>query len=293
MKTTNTGLPKPVPTAWQGPIGAYLAQQRAAGRPRQTIATRKYHLARFARAMRCAPAEVSGDRVVAWFERQHQWAAETRRSYRTTLRSFFAWALEEGVVELNPAVALLPVRAAKRTPRPTPDMAWRVALAAADRRTTLMLRLAGEAGLRRAEIAVAHTRDLAESADGPELLVHGKGNKERIVPLSEELAALVRAGAAGHTCGCTQRGFLFPGEDNGHLSPRRVGELLRDALPDHWTAHTLRHRFATRAYRGTRNIRAVQQLLGHQSVATTEIYTGVDVGEMRAAVLAASEPLSD
>lgn len=288
-RSTNTGLPKPVPTTWQEPINAYLAHQRAAGRPRQTIITRRSHLARFARAMRCAPTGVSGDRIVAWFERQNQWSAETRRSYRTTLRSFFAWALNEGLVESNPAVALLPVRAPKRTPRPTPDLAWRVALAAADRRTTLMLRLAGEAGLRRAEIAVAHTRDLIESENGPELLVHGKGNKERIVPLSEELAVLVRAGAAGHTRGYAASGWLFPGEFDGHLSPRRVGELLREALPDHWTAHTLRHRFATRAYRGTHNIRAVQMLLGHQSVATTEIYTGVEIGEMRDAMMAAAD----
>lgn len=54
--------------------------------------------------------------------------------------------------------------------------------------------------------------------------------------------------------------------------------------------HTLRHRFATRAYRGTRNIRAVQELLGHSSIATTQIYTAVDDEEMRAAMLAAAAP---
>jgi hypothetical protein len=51
-----------------------------------------------------------------------------------------------------------------------------------------------------------------------------------------------------HTLG----GWLFPGDEDGHLSPRWVGKLMAGALPDHWTAHTLRHRFATRAYRGSR-----------------------------------------
>lgn len=284
----NTGLPKPVPTAWQAPIEGYLRIQLAAGRPRQTIATRRYHLARLARAMRCAPADVTPERLVAWFSRQNQWSAETRRSYRTTARSFFAWALAEGVVSSNPATALLPVRAARPTPRPTPDLAWRVALAGADRRVTVMLRLAGEAGLRRAEICQVHTRDLIDGHNGPQLLVHGKGNKERIVPITNELAALIRAGAAGHTTGAAARGWLFPGGRDGHLAERWVGKLMSEALPDHWSAHTLRHRFATRAYRGSRNLRAVQELLGHESVKTTEIYTAVDDDEMRAAMMAAT-----
>lgn len=233
MRTKNTGLPKPVPLSWQQPIEAYLAVQTAAGRPRQTILTRRSHLERFARAMRCTPMEVDSTRLVTWFSRQNQWAPETRRTYRTTLRSFFAWAVKEGVVLENSSTVLLPVKAAKPTPRPAPDLAWRVAIAAADARTVVMLRLAAEAGLRRAEISVVHSRDLSEGADGPELLVHGKGGKQRIVPLSEELARLVRAGAAGHTPGAPAKGFLFPGDYDGHLSPRWVGKVMTEALPDH------------------------------------------------------------
>jgi integrase len=58
-------------------------------------------------------------------------------------------------------------------------------------------------------------------------------------------------------------------------------------MPEGWTLHTGRHRFATRAYRGSRNLRAVQALMGHSAIATTERYLAVDDDEIRAAVMSA------
>lgn len=147
--------------------------------------------------------------------------------------------------------------------------------------------LATEAGLRRAEVAQVHHRDLTRGPFGAELLVHGKGSKLRVVPISDDLAAAIAKGVSQtHTLPGAD-GWLFPGEDDGHLSPRYVGDLVGDMLPAGWTMHKLRHRFATRAYRGSRNLRAVQTLLGHLSVATTERYTAVDDDEVRAAMMAA------
>lgn len=154
---------------------------------------------------------------------------------------------------------------------------WSAAIAAADSRVRLMLRLAAEACLRRAEVAKVHRHDLTRGPFGAELLVHGKGAKLRVVPISDDLAEAIA---------CAD-GWLFPGDDDGHLSPRYVGDLVGDVLPAGWTMHKLRHRFATRAYRGTRNLRAVQTLLGHSSVATTERHTAVDSDEIRAAMMAA------
>jgi integrase/recombinase XerC len=118
-------------------------------------------------------------------------------------------------------------------------------------------------------------------------MVHGKGGKQRIVPISDDLAEAIRQGAAGHTPGSSSHCWLFPDGCGGHLSPQWVGELVKQALPDGYTMHSLRHRFASRAYRGTRNLRAVQTLLGHASIATTERYTAVDDDEARAAAMAA------
>lgn len=280
--------PKPLPQAWAALLDAYLAAEAGAGRSPATIDTRRTHLAHLARGLRGVPHRVTEERLLAWMGRQG-WGVETRRGYRNTLRSFFAWAHRAGYVPANPAAGLPVMKAARPSPRPAPDDAWRAALAVADPRVRLMLRLAAEAGLRRAEIARVHVSDLTVAAGGAQLRVRGKGNKLRVVPISDSLAVLIAAGAAGHSpeMAAYGTGWLFPGEDDGHLSPRWAGRLIAAALPDHWTAHTLRHRFATRAYRGSRNLRAVQTLLGHSSVATTERYTAVDDDEIRAAMLAA------
>lgn len=259
---------------WVSIITAYLLAEAAAGRPETTRKLRRQQLTRFAREIGCAPADLTADRLVTWVGNQTEWAIETRRSYRNTLNSFTSWAHTAGVIE-RPLHGVLPkVRPNVATPRPAPDDVWALALSRADDRTRLMLRLAGEAGLRRAEVAQVHRRDLLP---GPSLLVHGKGSKDRVVPLSASLAAEIRAAD----------GWLFPSGD-GHLHPKSVGNIMAQLLPEGWSMHTLRHRFATRAYRGSRNLRAVQVLLGHTSIATTERYLAVDDDEVRAAMLSAS-----
>lgn len=280
--------PLPVPTGWDNLIKGYRQHQLAAGRPNTTIATRLSHIARIARALDTPPAAVTGNTLQAWFSTQTQWSIETRRGYRNSARSFFGWAHEDARIAANPATALPHIPAPVPLPKPAPDRIWKEALIAADARTTVMLHLACGAGMRRAEVAQVHTNDLIESFDGYQLIVHGKGNKKRVIPITDEIAAMIQRGAAGHTPGSSPTGWLFPGNDNGHLSPRWVGTLCAKVMPEVWTMHKLRHRFATRAYRATRNIRAVQRLLGHASVATTQIYTAVDDHEMRAAVVGAS-----
>jgi integrase/recombinase XerC len=282
--------PTPLPEAWAPLIDAYLTAEAGVGRSKATIATRRANLARLARGVRGVPARVTEDRIVAFMGRHPEWSIEYRRGIRNTARSFFAWAHRAGHLSEDPAAGLAAVRAAVPAPRPAPDAAWAAAIAVADPRVTLMLRLAAEAGLRRAEIARVHTRDVTIGPGGALLRVLGKGAKIRVLPISDALAVLIAGGAAGHTPslpGLGANGYLFPGEEDGHLSAQWVGTLMAAALPDGWTAHTLRHRFATRAYRGSRNLRAVQTLLGHSSVATTERYTAVDDDEIRAAMMAA------
>ena len=271
--------------SWKSLLTQYICYLTAIGRPATTRDLRKYQIAYMAKDLNLKPNKITEDDLISWFA-IHDWAPETRRSYRSAIQGFFAWATKQGHVDLNPASSIPQIRVPQAQPRPAAEDVYRAALAG-DTRTTLMLRLAAEAGLRRAEVAQVHTRDLRYSPDA-QLLVHGKGNRERIVPVTSLLAARIAAGAAGHTLGSPSTGWLFPSErGGGHIGAPWVGMLCSAALGPDTTLHQLRHMFASKAYRGTRNLRAVQGLLGHANVAITERYTACDDEERRAAMMAA------
>lgn len=84
----------------------------------------------------------------------------------------------------------------------------------------------------------------------------------------------------------TFTGWAFPSRTGLHLVPATVGDLIERALGDPWTAHTLRHSFASRAYAVSHDMRAVQVLLGHASLLTTQLYVAAEQDAMQAAVMA-------
>ena len=203
---------------------------------------------------------------------------ETRRGRRTTLRSFYGWAHASQHAPANIALALPKVKPGQTRPRPTPERVYEDALLRSDERLRLILRLAHDAGLRRGEIALVHSSDLFEDLHGWSLRVHGKGRRERDVPLTPRLALELRT---------LPHGWAFPGDEDGHLSARWVGKLATRVLPDEWTLHTLRHSFGTRVYAHA-DLAVAQDLLGHASPATTRIYVQVPNERLRSAVLAAA-----
>jgi integrase len=164
--------------------------------------------------------------------------------------------------------------------RPAPEQVYRQAVASGNVRARLILRLAAEAGLRRTEIASIHSRDLVEDLVGWSLIVHGKGDRERVVPLPDGLARVLRNLPAG---------FAFPGNFHGHLSPRWVGKIAAQLMPGDFTLHTLRHRFATLAYQVDRDVFVVQELLGHASPATTRRYVQTQSENLRRTVVAVAD----
>jgi site-specific recombinase XerD len=263
---------------WVEPLEAYSEWMRAAGRPESTRYQRLYHLRRFAGAVQRRPFEVGLDDIVHYLGSQ-AWGNATKHSARSTLRGFYQWAVLVERVEADPTVRLPRIRQAAGKPRPASEDALSAGLRAADERVELMLRLAAGAGLRCSEVARVHSRDLEQDLDGWSLRVRGKGGRVRVVPLSRALALALRS---------LPSGYAFPGQIDGHLSAAYVSKLMSAALPAGVTGHMLRHRFASRAYVGAgRDIRAVQELLGHASVATTQVYTAVPRGALRAGVEAA------
>lgn len=270
----------PVPDSWSEPLAAYLSWMRAAKRAPGTIYQHSYALRRFANDTGRPPYPVTVEQLAHYLGQLGEMSGAALRSKRQALRGFYAWGHVTGRWDDNPAARLPTISATVGLPRPAPEHSIRVALASADERVRMMVLLGVQAGLRCREICQVHTDDLQRDLVGWSLLVHGKGDRRRMVPVPSDLAAMIRR---------QDPGYLFPGQIDGHLSPKRVSELISEALPPGVTAHQLRHRYGTRAYQlGGRDLRAVQQLLGHASVATTQVYVAVDDDAVRRAALAAA-----
>lgn len=153
-------------------------------------------------------------------------------------------------------------------------------------RNAAVLALLYGSGLRISE-ALALTR--GEAPDGPDttLRVHGKGGKERIVPVLPAVATAIADYLRQCPFTLAPEQPLFVGARGGPLSPRvvqRALEKMRSALglPETATPHALRHSFATHLLANGGDLRTIQELLGHASLSTTQIYTGVDTERLLA-----------
>lgn len=264
--------------SWGTDVPAWRDYQTAAGRPKTTVQLRAYHVLRVGAELRKPPHRVTLDDLVRWLAGK-DWSPNTRRAYRASLRSFYGWAIATGRIASSPAHLLPPVSIPRARPRPTPEVAYRAALAAADDRVRLALQLAGACGLRRSEVAQARREHVEADLLGWVLRVRGKGGHVRLVPLPDDVAGVIRRAPAG---------WLFPSPRGGHLTPHHLGKLVSAELPDGLTMHTLRHRCGTIAYGATRDLRAVQELLGHAKPETTAIYTEVPGAAIREAMESAA-----
>ncbi|SBS73755.1 Phage integrase [uncultured Mycobacterium sp.] len=267
-----------LPPSWGEAIQLWVEWLVAGGASTETIRLRRGIVRSVARQLgTLRPDDVTTEQLIALCARQ-KWSNDHRRGLRAALIAFYDWSLSNGAATTNPARGLPSVPESKPKPRPAPDRIWRELLDAADPRELLMARLAGEAGLRRGEVAKTHCEDLIEDLMGWSLIVKGKGDKQRTVPITDALAEAIREYLIEYLID----GYLFPGQIDGHISPGHVGVLISRLMPDGWSMHKLRHRYASRGYAGTKDIRAVQEALGHASVATTQRYTAVSSREIRA-----------
>lgn len=250
----------------------------AARRSKQTIRLRIYYVTRFARHY---PLETATTRQLEEWFNSHTWADDTARSARSSLAEFYRWAIAEGLLGADPTARLERFREGPGIPRPVPEEIYRERMLTAESRVALAIQLAGEAGLRRAEAAQLHTRDVVATLAGPIIRVHGKGGKIREVPIAAALARRTRAA-------CQEGGgWAFPGRA-GHLTPGHLGRLVSQELGPGYAMHGLRHRFATICYAHTGDLVAVQKLMGHSSIKTTLRYIRMDEERLRAVALMAA-----
>jgi integrase/recombinase XerD len=222
------------------------------------------------------------------------------------VRGFHKFAAGDGLSAADPAAGVRPPRPAKRLPKALPLTAVEAILNTAGAGgTTLALRdqalleLLYGTGARISE-AVGLDVDDVDLVDGT-VLLRGKGGKERLVPIGSYARTavegyLVRARPllASTGSGAGARGALFLNARGGRLSRQSAWTVLvrtaeRAGVTQDVSPHTLRHSFATHLLEGGADVRVVQELLGHASVTTTQIYTLVTVDKLRE-VYAAAHP---
>ena len=222
--------------------------------------------------------------------------ASTARAL-AAIRSWFKWLARRGYVEQNPARLVATPKLPKHLPRvPTIEQMNRAVDAVADEaaawpeRDRVIFELLYGCGIRNAELVGLDLRDIHWANEA--ILVRGKGRKERHVPLGDVAAQALRAYlperaarlvAAGKSTDALLVNGRMRGE--GRLTTRSVGRIVkRIAVAHGLTAdvhpHTLRHAFGTHMLEEGADLRAIQELLGHERLSTTQRYTQLTVGQV-------------
>lgn len=236
----------------------------------------------------------------------------TRARRLSSIRQMFRFARDEGWCKENPALRISGPGASQKLPSSlSQDDVGRIIDASAVKGRNLTERLRNRAlvellyatGMRVSELVGLPLA--AVSGDPKMILVRGKGDKERMVPLSTPARAALRewlahrenieakAKTEGQMIWSAKAArFLFPGPGvDGHLTRQHFYLLIKDIAaaggvdPTRVTPHTLRHAFATHLLAGGADLRVIQTLLGHADIATTEIYTHVLEDQLRDLVL--------
>lgn len=257
-----------------GIVADHLRYLEARGRSDRTVEGRKAALHLLVRHAGVPLRDITADHLTSWQDALTILSINTRRNYISHVKEFYRWARAEERLADNPARVLVAPQARRQHPRPMPERHLEHALSVATPRIRLWLELAGYEGLRACEIALIDRDDILCDGARPLLLVHGKGAKDRLVPLGPAVLESLDAPWLPAT------GRLFRKRDgqpvNAHYVSKVANEFLHKVgVPE--TLHQLRHRFGTQVYRASgHDIRLTQELLGHASPAVTAIYVEVD-----------------
>ena len=235
-------------------------------------------------------------------------AATSLARLQSSVRGMHRFLVVEGIDPVDPTTHVRPPKMPRRLPKALTIAQVEALLAAAGPepaaatpgdlvalRDRALLELLYATGAR---VSEAVGLDVDDVTDGDILRVRGKGSKERIVPIGSYARAAVDAYLTRARPELARRGKasprLFLGERGAPLSRQSAWLVIQAAaeranLEAHVSPHTLRHSFATHLLQGGADVRVVQELLGHASVATTQIYTHVSVDALRD-VYATSHP---
>lgn len=242
-----------------------------------TIDSRRRRLLTF--DLRCGLATATTEQVEAFLDAKDL-SAKSRYDWISHLSCFYRWAIDHELVDRDPTARVVRPRLRRRLPRPvgTGDLVTALQMAEPMMRTWLSLMAFG--GLRCIEVARLEIDDVLW--DDGLLRVHGKGDKDRMVPMHPEVERTLR------TLTLPTRGRLFRRPRGGPYPAAQVSREVSEYLADlgvSATAHQLRHWFGTHVYRTSRDLRVTQELLGHSSPTTTAAYADWSRQEAQRAVL--------
>jgi integrase/recombinase XerC len=228
------------------------------------------------------PEDARPAHLRAWLATTTPHAASLQRRIAAA-RTFYAWLVREGRVTDNPAERLRSPRVKKPLPRvvqvdeAVPLVEAPLGDGVRALRNRALLEVAYGGGLRVSELAALDVGDL-DLEGGLVRVRGGKGGKDRIAPIGPPAVAALRAWLAGRS-----GGPVFTNQDGQRLTTRAMYDVVRRAglqqgLEVH--PHMLRHSFATHLLAGGADVRAIQEMLGHASLATTQRYTHVDPDQL-------------
>ena len=215
------------------------------------------------------------------------------------IRSWCKWLARHGEIEQSPAALVATPKLPKHLPRvPTIEEMNRMVDAGADEtaawptRDKLIVELLYGCGIRNAELVGIDLKDIQWANEA--ILVRGKGRKERLVPIGDAAAEAMRAylperGEKLASLRKESAALLLNarGRGSGRLTTRSVGRIVKrmalaQGLPAEVHPHTLRHAFGTHMLEEGADLRAIQELLGHERLSTTQRYTQLTVGQVEA-----------
>ena len=247
------------------------------------------------------PKDVSRDHIENFIFCLHETGIAPRSQARiiSGLKSFFHFMTLEDIRADNPMELIEPPAIGRHLPEVLTVEEIDAMVASIDMSDALGLRnraileVMYGSGLRVSEICTLERRRVF--LDDGFLTVTGKGSKERMVPMSEVAAEQIRLylkelDCIGAPIKPGEEDFLFHNRRGAHLSRVMIFYIVRDlaekaGIRRTISPHTLRHSFATHLLEGGANLRAIQQMLGHESIATTEIYLHLDTTRLREEIL--------
>lgn len=227
--------------------------------------------------------------VSGYAAQRHRQGRKSRTIQRelSSIRSFYQFLIRGGWVAQNPALEVRAPKTDKPLPKTCDAETIDRLLQLSDDSDGLQVRdvaifeLVYSAGLRLAELVNIDLDDIDLSQQ--HLIVTGKGNKTRHLPIGSKAVAAVRRWLKMRRdyCRDTNQTALFLSKQGKRISRRNVQDRLkalirRQALDQHLSPHVLRHSFATHMLESSSDLRAVQELLGHVNIATTQVYTHLD-----------------